>query len=294
MQEWLWIPAMEKLRKSVKPPLRILCLPGRGCQFLIRLFERGLTTLDAATCVERDKVEALLIRGALARYAGQGVPKVDLIQKPVLAFLRDEERAVERRYHVIDLDPYGRLSVEGGELLNSVEAALDVQVRANVSDWLLLLQTEVASARGGNLVTSLGEAERIMMDAAGDHVRRHLSGARLTEPTPPARLLRYSGCVGAWIAETAYPRFEAEVFDRPMFYRGSNEYGIPSQRALMGGFAVRFRRPRAATGSLSPAARRKKIEPVADACITRCLKAKAVVAMRNGTVCSGPLDALTF
>lgn len=295
MQDWLWIPALRELTQSVAPPLRVLCLPGRECRFLLKLLAEGLTDLSSVTCVERDSMEALLIRGVLAGHAGSGRATIDLAMTSVYEYLTAGEQAVERRYHVIDLDPYGRVADEGSDLLDSVAAVLDVQARANVREWLLLLQSEVASARGENLMSNLAIAERTMMGAAGAHLERHLDSAALADTEPHAQLVRYAACVGACIVENSYPRFEARLFEQPMFYRGSDDYGVPSKRALMGGFALRLVRPRRPTGFLGQAALASKIEPLADDCIRRCLKAKAVVALADGSIKSfKSLSKLSF
>lgn len=292
MQEWLWIPAIEKLASDVSPPLRVLCLPGRECRFLLTLLKKKLTTLSSVTSIERDATEALLIRGALVRYAGGGRPVIDIVNMSAYEFLAANERAVERRFHVIDLDPYGRLDAEATGLSNSVAAALDVQSRANVPDWLLLLQTEVASARNDAIIPSLAKAEETMTTAYADDVRRNSDPAMIGD-APVARLLRYGAGVAAFVASNAYPRFEVTLLERPYYYRGTSEYGVPSRRALMGAFAFRLRKPRRPLAALGELARRAKVEPIIDACVARCKHAKAVVA-QDEKVKSGTLDLLSF
>src|SRR5689334_14588712 len=95
MQEWLWIPVITQFASEVSPPLRMLCLPGRECRFLLALFEKGLTNLSSVTCVEKEPTEALLIRGMLVKYAGGGRPVIDLVATSVYEFLAGDERAVD-------------------------------------------------------------------------------------------------------------------------------------------------------------------------------------------------------
>lgn len=95
-----------------------------------------------------------------------------MVTESVYEFLANEDRAVERKYHVVDLDPYGRLEDDKSDLRDSVAAAIDVQTRANVRDWLLLLQTEVASARHDRMLQHLATAESVMMSAYGSEISR--------------------------------------------------------------------------------------------------------------------------
>lgn len=293
MQDWLWVPAIEAFARDVPPPLRILCLPGRECRFLIDLLDRGLTDLASITCIERDTTEALLIRGELARYARGSRPVIDLVATSVYDYLVDDtDRAIEKTYHVIDLDPYGRVEDEKSDLSDSVEAALDVQARANVRDWMFLLQTEVASARGGRLRQALLTAEQSLIGAFGNQLSRTLDVGQMADSSPAAQVLRYAACVAAWIADSAYPRFEASLVDRPYFYRGTDERGVPSRRALMSAFAfrmVRPKRPRASVGK-----RDKATAPFVDACVAKCKIAKAVICNADGRLRSAPLSALSF
>lgn len=280
MQDVLYVPAVRDFAVKEPPPLRVLCLPGRECNFLLKLIGRGLTDVANVTCIEYEPLEALLIRGRLAPLAGPGRAQIDIVTTSVYDFFCNEARAVERRYHVIDLDPYGRLQDAKSDLLDSVEAALDVQSRADVREWLLLLQTEVASAR--DLPRKLMAAEASLMREHREHVARRFNETELADQGNPARLLRYAAGVGAFLVDSAHPRFEARLYRYPVFYRGSDEYGVPSRRALMGAFAVRMAKPTKPIGRLGPRAREDQLNPLVDECVGKCRNARSVVVDLDG------------
>ena len=294
VQKLFWIPTVREFyqKQGRGEPLRILCLPGRQCRFLLELLKRRYTVLSHVTCIEYNAVEALLIRGRLAEYATDERAPIDLIQEPVYDYFSSGSRAVEMKYQVVDLDMYGRFDEPGQGLLDAVEAVVDVQVRANVPEWVLLLTVEVASARAV-VREDLDRASARMMDAYGTTIGPWMDH-EASAGEPATQLLRYGFCVVACVIEMAFPRFEGVLQRAPAFYRGSDIYGQPSMRALMGAFAFGFkrRRPR---GALGDSARRRMVQSLLDRSMGRALRAKAIVADAEGAVRTrAGLDSIQF
>jgi len=296
VQNTLWIPAIRDVHRRLgRIPLRVLTLPGRRCAMLIKLLSRRYTRLADVTCVERSAAEALLIRGRLEEHGeSSGRVPIDLFQGSLYEYLTlPDRRAVARRFQVVDIDAYGHLEDESGEVLRSTQAAIDVQARADVSEWLLLLTTEAASARG-SIIVGLTNAEERLKAEYEAVLHRTLPPSLLDDVSPPTRLIRYAACVGACIAHCAFPMFEAKVARPPFFYRGTDLYGQPGKRALMGAFPFLLRRPRAPLHGLGESARRAQCERLMNACVTKCAGAKAVISDSEGNTSATELGNLRF
>lgn len=273
VQNVLWIPVIRELfKRREKRPLSVICLPGRECRFLVDLLKRKYTNLENITCIEKSPVEALLIRSRLAEYdKSGGRPRIDVVTKTVYEFFTQDD-PVDRKYDVVDLDIYGSLDEAKKRLLNSMAAVMQVQVRANMKDWLLLLTTEVASARGdvrANLATAMAVLER----AYTDDITNTLPEATDAEST----LRRYAAFAFACVVDSAAPGFDAKLERAPMFYRGADVYGRPGQRALMGTFPVRLTLPKHAVGALGESERREQRQPLVSAGVRKALRPKAAI-----------------
>lgn len=242
VQNRLWLPQIGDFwAHQGSIPLRVLCFPGRRCSFLKVLLRKGYTAAGKVTCVERDPTEALLIRGQLADIGdGKGPVAVDIVQEGALSYLTAaDDQAVGAKFEVVDLDLYGRLEDEKSELLGAVRAIVDVQHRANVKDWLLLLTTEAGSARGGQPIGPLRQAVAALENEYGVHIS-DIMGPRLPDSAAvPDVLRRYAALASACVTVEAFSQYGAVVRGAPRFYRGSDEYGRPGRRALM--MAVVFR-----------------------------------------------------
>ncbi len=276
----LWLPVVQKaFKRNGRQALRILCLPGRQCRFLLKLLDAGLTTPTCVTCIERDKTEALLIRGHLADHmGGDGRVPVDLVHESVYQYLSGSPNvAAARKFDVIDLDEYGALAKDDSGLLRDVGAAVHVQSQAHVKDWLLLLTTEVASVRGDGVSQNLEHAHKTMMEEYEADLGNVLPATLRTDASDTALLQRYAACAGTCVVHAAFPHFEVNLQKRPLFYRGSDEYGQPQRRALMAVFAFRMTKPPKPLEGLAPRRRiatvRDRVRVVAEV----CLKCEAVL-----------------
>jgi len=257
----------------------------------MKLLDRGYTTLEHVTCIERDPIEELLIRGALASYSPSSPVPVDVVADSLYNVLTaGAERAISRQYQVIDLDIYGRLEPEG-DVFRSLVAAVDVQTGARVSEWVLLLTVEAASARQ-SVLESLVKNEAALMTPYGPVVNRRLTTAQATDNSGPGRLVRYAACVAACVVETAFPNFTPKLVRAPIFYRGSDVYDRPAARALMGAFPFWLSRPPRPIAAMGPAARAALLDPAFDSCIRKAIQLKVALAEHDSIAISRNVTAL--
>jgi hypothetical protein len=205
-----------------------------------------------------------------------------IIDKSAYDFLtQNSADAIARRFAVIDLDTYGRVAEEHSELLNTTGAAVSIQARADMPDWLLFVTTEIASTRHPGIAEHLKAAEVRVMADEGALLKATLERQVLRDKSLVGRVRRFAAGAGVWVARAALPHYRTQLLGVPLLYRATDDLGRPGMRALMGAFAFRLVRPEKPLEGM--ARQRKHAEDeIAGECAKAAARCRGVLADDDG------------